>query len=95
MTTPDLSADEKGDVARFGIHDEPAPAVESPWDPPAAPAATVSAEAFLIDHNLTRAELSELLREYRSETGWSAFEMCERDSLDSDFLNWHRWERLG
>lgn len=94
MSTPELSADEKAEAARFGIHDE------SPWNTPAPPAmpeppaATVSVEAFLIDQNITRAELGELLREYRSETGMSPFEWGERDTLDDQFLNWHRWERL-
>lgn len=87
---PDLTADQKAEVARFGIHDDP---VESPWDPPETEA-TMAVEAFIVDQNITRGDLAELLREYRSETGMSPFEWGERDTLDDQFLNWHRWERL-
>ena len=89
--TKELTPEEKATVARFSIHDEPA---GSPWDPPTAEAASMAVEAFLVDQNITRGELAELLREYRSETGMSPFEWGERDTLDDQFLNWHRWERL-
>lgn len=104
MTAPDLSAAEKAEVARFGIHDvEPslsgaqASAVwfdEASWQDAAEQSDTVPVETFMADRALSAVDMRELLREYRSETGWSPFEMGSRDELDSDFLNWHRWERL-
>lgn len=88
-----LSADELGTVARFGIHDPEAdPASE--WEPEHAEPASMTVAAFMAEHDLTRVDVGEVLREYRSETGWSAFELGARDVLDSEFLNWHRWERL-
>lgn len=95
-----LSADEKAVVARFGIHDDEPGAgrgatIDRIFIDEAVPAAAeMSIEAFLIDQNITRAALGEMLREYRSETGYTPFEYGDRDVLASDFLNWHRWERL-
>ncbi|MFF2493230.1 hypothetical protein [Agromyces sp. NPDC058064] len=103
MSAPDLTPDEKGEVVRFGIHDEPRGLTPSmaifdeiadPEDFEEKPTA-MQCEAFMADHGMPRADFSALLREYRSESGWSAFQIGERDHLDSEFLNWFEWERLG
>lgn len=87
--TEDLTADEKAEVARFDIH---APDLD-PWAPDEPPAA-MGVEAFMAEHRISRSDMGELLREYRSESGWSAFSFGDRDLLDSEFLNWAKWERL-
>lgn len=77
----ELSADEKANVARFGIHED-------------AEEATVGVIDFCMDSHLSTSELKEVLREYRSETGLSAYEWGELDVLDDQFINWFRWEKL-
>lgn len=67
---------------------------EMTWDEAVEQPSTVSCEVFMADHGLSRTGFRELLREYRSETGWSAFEWGERDVLDSQFLSWFEWERI-
>ncbi len=56
---------------------------------------SLSVQVFMADLGLDAVGMRELLREYRSECGWSAFELSERDLLGSEFLNWFEWERLG
>ena len=56
---------------------------------------TVPIAVFMANHSLDRAALRELLREYRSEAGWGAYEFGQRDELSADFLNWFYWEWLG
>jgi hypothetical protein len=55
---------------------------------------TVNVELFMLAGGFRVADMKEILRDYRSETGWSPFEMGEVETLSSDFLNWFRWERL-
>ncbi|MCI2958208.1 hypothetical protein MN032_10915 [Agromyces atrinae] len=76
---PELSAEEKALAVRMGIHDE---------DP------TVSVPDFMMRHSLDLNDFRELLREFRSESGHSPWELFERDTLSTDFLNWFDWERL-
>lgn len=111
MTAPDLSPEEKAEVARFGIHDDDVNTERLIHMPGAflpltdfardfgitgdEQPASLSCEAFMSAHNLARHELAELLREYRSETGLSAFEWGSRGVVDGDFLDWFTWERLG
>lgn len=75
-----LSAAEMDEALRFGIHDDDE--------------VTISVSLFQMENRLTDAELGALLREFRSETGWSAFELGELDMLSDDFRNWFKWERL-
>lgn len=67
---------------------------ETRWEDAVEKPSTVSCEAFMADHGMSRADFREVLREYRSETGYSAFEWGERDTLDSQFMSWFEWERL-
>lgn len=55
---------------------------------------TFNVELFMLAGGFSLADMKEILREYRSEAGWSPFEMGEVETLSSDFLNWFRWERL-
>lgn len=67
---------------------------EMTWDEAVEQPSTVSCEVFMANHGLSRTGFRELLREYRSETGWSAFEWGQRGVLDSQFLSWFEWERI-
>lgn len=55
---------------------------------------SVTVAEFMVRNGLSEMELAELLREYRSESGYSGFQMFAFDRLDSEFINWCRWERL-
>lgn len=85
--TPDLSPEEKAEVARTGMHDAETGDVKPPKQ-----RKTLPVESFMVEERLTRAELGEALREYRSATSWTPF--AGRDRLHGDFLAWFRWERL-
>lgn len=52
-------------------------------------------DAFMGAHDLTEQQVREVFREYRSECDLSPFVYDACDLLDSEFLNWFRWERLG
>jgi len=88
--TKELTPDEKAEVARFGVHDEPAD-VAPDWKPP-KPRQRMPVEAFMLEEHLTKAQVGEVLREYRSAGGWSPYQ--GRDRVHADFLSWYRWERL-
>lgn len=77
-TAAELTADEKAQIARFGIHDDPD---------------TVMVTDFQLEHLLDDTALREVLTSYRSETGWSPWGM-EVGQLEADFLSWYRWEKL-
>lgn len=56
-------------------------------------AGTMRVEAFMAEHGLDEVAVGDALREYRSECGWSPY--AGRDTVEADFLNWYRWERVG
>lgn len=52
---------------------------------------------FMTQEGITRADLGDALREYRTlDTGYmgSPWAMDEVGVLAADFINWYRWERL-
>ncbi|WP_353809094.1 hypothetical protein [Agromyces sp. SYSU T00194] len=87
----ELSPEEKAEVARFGIHNLDVSVPGAEWFE--GKPESMACEAFMGEHEMTRADFGALLREYRSETGWMPYEA--RNVLGADFLNWHEWERLG
>jgi len=77
---PELSADEKGTVARFEIHDDEYDEQQRVL-------------VFQFDRGLSDAELRDALREYRAETEYSPWEMDEVGVLTTEFVSWFRWDR--
>ena len=61
------------------------------------PATETDPFMFMTTENITRADLSTALREYRALDSYlnpSPWEQDECNVLTHDFINWYRWERL-